>query len=127
MDTPLSELIVSVAFIGLAALLIASVDKEKAIVISRRERWMLVVLIVLYMLAVNASLYLYYAPVGYKIIYGMQGRYYLPILPLAILLLQSKRVIIEDQLYKRIAIILPVVLLLCSVLTIYARYFIHTV
>jgi len=82
---------------------------------------------VLYWLAVNTAVYVTYTPLRFKIVYGLQGRYFLPLVFLAVPLLKSQHLKLDAHVYKRLAVGLPVFLLLCSTLTIYIRYFIHNV
>lgn len=126
-DAPLSELIVVIGYIGLAALLIATPGNGKPTWLSKPEKRLIVPIIFLYWAAVSTSLYLYYSPVGYKIIYGLQGRYFIPMAVLFVPLFQSKSVRLSSYLYKRIAIYLPLFLLICSTITLYVRYFVKNV
>lgn len=124
-DAPLSELITVVGYVGLGALFFA--NRGGSFLLSKRDKILLWSTIALYWLAVSTSLYLYFSPVGYKIIYGLQGRYYLPIALMAIPLLASKKVNISQDLYKRIAVLLPLFLLISSGITVYVRYFVSNV
>jgi len=126
-DTPLAESIVTVGYIGLFLLLVGSYEGSYSELLSRRSKQLLLVLAVLYFLAVSTALYMYYSPVGFNIVYGLQGRYFLPLPLLAVPLFRTKLIKIDKVLYQRLAVGLPVLLLLCSTITIYVRYFVHNV
>ncbi len=129
LDTPLAENIVVVGYVGLALLMFASVEGQKLTKawLSAKERLLVWGMVLFYLLAISASLYLYFTPVGFKIIVGLQGRYYLPIVLLLVPLLYGNSIRVSQRLYRNVAIGLPVFLLVCSVITIYVRYFIHNV
>jgi uncharacterized membrane protein len=128
MDTPLSELIVTIGYIGLALLFFATNEKEKADwQLQKKEKLMLWGAIVLYWLAVCTALYVTYSPYRYKIVYGLQGRYFLPMLFLAIPLLTTKNIRVDSRFYRRVAVGLPIFLLVASTITITVRYFVNNV
>lgn len=126
-DTPLSELVVTIGYVGLALLVLGSTGDDKTPLVDKKAKGLLLTIAVLYWLAVSTSLYLYYSPLGYKIIYGLQGRYFIALLLLIFPVAWTKSVSINDYLYKKIALILPIFLLSSSIITIYVRYFIHNV
>lgn len=126
-DAPLSELIVTVGYMGLAILFVATYTNKTKEFFQKKEKYLLWLVLLLYWAAASTALYLYYSPVGYKIIYGLQGRYFLPLAVVALPLLQSKSVRVDKKLYKRIAVWLPIVLLISSTITIYVRYFVNNV
>ncbi len=126
-DTPLSEWIVSIGYISLFILLFANngVDKIKKLLIS--EKILIGLIITAFWMIVNLALYVFYSPVGYKIIVGVQGRYFLPILLLLIPLCASNWLKITPKAYKNIATCSSIFLLTCSMVTIYIRYYVNNV
>lgn len=82
-----------------------------------------------YWIGVNLSLYLYYSPVGFKIVHGLQGRYFIPLLVLPILLNLSinQWVIVKESTYLFLAKVLPITLLVLSIITLYVRYYVNNV
>jgi uncharacterized membrane protein len=126
-DTPLSAGIIVIGYIGLFLLLVGSTDKKPTFQLTRRAKQLLWATVFLYWLALSTALYVYYSPVAFKIIIGLQGRYYLPFAVLAIPLIQSRKIIIDKLFYSRLAVLFPIGLLLASTITLYVRYFINNV
>jgi uncharacterized membrane protein len=127
-DAPLSELLVTVGYIGLAVLMVATYAEDKTAWLSaRRHKYLMWLMALLYVGAVSTSLYLYYTPAHYKIVYGLQGRYFLPAVILITPLLISRSVRVTREFYLRTAVILPVFLLTVAVITTYVRYFVSNV
>jgi len=127
-DVPLSELIVTFGYIGLAAILIIEPGSQRAKDwFTNKEKLLIGLIAAAYMLAVSTALYLTYTPLGFKIVYGLQGRYFIPLLALAIPLLYGTWLRCSEAAYKRIAVITPIVLLSASTITIYVRFFVHNV
>ena len=126
-DTPLSELLVTAGYIGLSAIFVASVPGEETTWLSKKDKLLLLGVIIMYWLATSTALYVAFTPVHFKIVYGLQGRYFLPLALLAIPLLKTKHIRIDKRLYGRIVTLLPPALLICSAFTVYVRYFIRNV
>lgn len=127
-DAPLAEWIVAAGYAAMGFVLAASYKAEQVRQwFSRGQKLLILTVGVLYWLATSAALYVYYSPVGFKIIVGLQGRYFLPVLPLAVLLLYGKQVVVTERLYKKIAVYAPIFLLTASAITIYVRYYINNV
>lgn len=126
-DAPLSELIVSIGYIGLALIALGTYGVRQRLLLSRNEKLLVAGVALLYWLAVSTSLYMYYSPVGYKIIYGLQGRYFIPLLAVLLPLVASTKIKIEQKTYQRLAVALPLFLLVASTITIYVRYYINNV
>lgn len=125
-DTPLAEGIVVVGYMSLAALLLSSPGNFKTW-LSARQKMFLAVLAVVYVLAVSTALYVYFTPVGFKIIVGLVGRYYLPVALLLIPVFYGNWLKLSRSAYKRIAVMSPLFLLACSAITIFVRYYINNV
>lgn len=64
----------------------AILSTDKRIVMPKRWQILLVGITVLYFFAVNYALYTGYTPVNFNIVYGVQGRYFLPIIIASIIL-----------------------------------------
>jgi uncharacterized membrane protein len=127
-DTPLSEAIVVVGYIGLFVVLTASYEGDRKKEASKRwSKWLPIGTGVLYWLAVSTAMYVYYSPVGFKIIVGLQGRYFIPLLLLAVPLARIRDIQVERSLYRKFALYIPLFLLVCSVITLYVRYYINNV
>lgn len=129
MDTPLSEAITVLGYVSLLIAIVVSTDKT-----SKIKRWLmptqklLVFLVAVGLwVVVDAALYALYSPVGFKIIVGLQGRYFLPIVLLLVPLLHSKVLISSSRFYRMAVICLPTFLLASSLITIYFRYYINNV
>lgn len=125
-DAPLSELLVTAGYLSLAALYLLGYGKFQPW-LTRNQKVIVAALAVVYALAISTALYLFYSPVGFKIVYGLQGRYFLPILMLLIPLLYTRFATTTEEIYRRIAIYAPVFLLLASTITIFVRYYVNNV
>jgi uncharacterized membrane protein len=94
---------------------------------AKARKLLIIAMLFVYWLAVSASMYVYYSPVGFKIIVGLQGRYFLPAASLLIPLFYGGALRIKDSVYHKLAIGLPLFLLAASTITIYVRYYISNV
>jgi uncharacterized membrane protein len=126
MDTPLAAWIVIVGYIGLGITIVANHGSYKTW-LNRRQKTIIAAVGFVYWLAVSTALYVYYSPVGYKIIVGLQGRYFFPLVLLLIPVLYSGWLRTTRQAYRRIAVLTPTFLLIASAITIYVRYFVNNV
>jgi uncharacterized membrane protein len=125
-DAPLSELIVTVAYIAFFLLLSANYDNYRTW-LTKNQKLFIFIIGAAYWLIVSAALYIYYSPVEFKIIFGLQGRYFVPLAVLAIPLLYSNWLHITKPAYRIIAVFTPMVLLLTSLITLYVRYYVNNV
>lgn len=77
----------------LLALLVSALPVQKAeTLVTRRTRWGLGAMLVCVVLAVFAAA-LNWTPINYQTLFGMQGRYLLPVLPLALLVVQGNTLV----------------------------------
>lgn len=74
-------------------------------------------------LAIAASLYIYWADTRGAVVTGIQGRYFIPLLPLTLLLVAPLGQLKEQRKLKRVIIGLVLVSLLFAFVTMYARYY----
>jgi uncharacterized membrane protein len=72
-------------------LVAASFDGRRTLILSKHQRWFITGLFALLVAILFTGQYLAYTPVGQKAINGLQGRYFIPIAPLLLLLFQSGR------------------------------------
>lgn len=126
-DAPLSELIVTISYVILAIIMLGNGGKDSFASLTKNSRRVILSVATIYWLVVSASLYIYYSPLGFKIIYGLQGRYFLPLAIILFAMTPNKSIRIDKLLYKRLSTVTPVVLLMASTITIYVRYFINNV
>jgi len=122
-DAPLPEIVVTLIYIAMAFILILQPRRYTKSILDKQATYFIGAIFVLYWLAVNASLYIYYSPVGMGIIFGVQGRYFLPLSLLVIPLFYKGGIVAPQATYRRLAIISPIVFLLASVITISVRYY----
>lgn len=124
MDTPLSGPFVAIGYMTLAAVFLLNY-KEKAVYMSRTKKRIIIVIATIYVLALCGALYVTYSPVAFNIIYGLQGRYLLPVLFLLVPVFAAKDAIVTKRRYI-FSTILPMSLLLAtSVIAIWLRYYIE--
>jgi len=65
------------------------VDLKKPLVMTREQRTIFLGIFVIYFVGLITSMYLFWNPVGYSVATGVQGRYFIPILPLLLYLVVS--------------------------------------
>lgn len=127
LDAPLAEGIVATGYIGLfLALVVSTKDKVKEW-LSNKQKVLITLIGLAYVAGVSTALYMYYSPVGYKIIVGIQGRYFLPLAFLVIPLFYGKLLKSSRLVYRSIVIFTPLFLLISSVITLYVRYYVNNV
>jgi uncharacterized membrane protein len=127
-DAPLSELLATLGYIALFVVFVANTGAEDIKKwLSTKQKLIIGFCILAYWGAASAALYAYYSPVGFKIIVGLQGRYFLPLALLAIPLMTSKWLRASKTGYRNVAVLAPIFLLLVSFITLYVRYYINNV
>lgn len=124
-DAPISEFFATVGYISLLFILLASSQAKVEQKLNHLEKLLLVGIGLVYWLAISTALYVYYDPLKYKTIIGLQGRYFIPIALLAIPLLRSSWLRVSERHYRSIAIALPIFLLFVSSVTLFYRYYVH--
>ncbi|MCB9822873.1 DUF2142 domain-containing protein [Candidatus Nomurabacteria bacterium] len=93
----------------------------------KSNRIVLALVILLYVIGVNAAMFVFYSPVDFNIIVGVQGRYFIPALfLLAVFAANSDQLVIKEKAYKFIVKIMPILLLSVSALYIFFRFYIDT-
>lgn len=125
-DAPLADTIVVPAYVALFLVIAASTGKTKQW-LSGNQKILLGLIAIVYLLAVSTALYAYSTPVAFKIVVGLVGRYYIPVALLLIPILTGNWLVMSRKAYRRLAMISPVLLLVCSVITLYVRYYINNV
>ena len=126
LDTPLSSGLVMIGYVTLAFLLFTNYEKPK-LPLRRTDVWVITSILALYVVGTMAALYITYAPVGFGVFYGLQGRYFLLALIMAIPLFWSTPIKIAKQHYVTFLKVAMVTLLIASALTIYLRYYVTVV
>jgi len=124
-DAPLSTFWVVFGYIELTILLLMSYKAKEWL--TKNQKALVICVFVLFWLAVSTVLYLFYNPVGYKIIVGLQGRYFIPLAILLVPLFYNKAFRLEESKYLITARVFPVILLTASVITVGFRYYINNV
>lgn len=124
-DTPLSEETVVIGYIGLAFLFWANCEDKVTTWLKRWEKWLIALVLIVFWLVVNTAIYTSTTPVGQKFIAGVQGRYFLPALVPAIAIFYSGWLRTSLRAYKRVAVGLPIFLLVVSIVTLWLRYYVH--
>jgi uncharacterized membrane protein len=125
-DAPLAEIWVIFGYLTLAFLTIANYGNPRQW-LNKHQKIFLAAAAAVYWLAVSTALYIYYSPVAFKIIVGIQGRYFLPLGILLIPVLYSNWLKTSKSAYKRVAVFAPLVLLVASAITLYVRYYVNNV
>jgi uncharacterized membrane protein len=128
MDTPMSLLFVVAGYFSIAAALLANRgDDLLRLSLMRKAKLLLWSIGLIYFLGVNAAMYIYYSPVDFNIIIGVQGRYFLPLFALLILLtINNNQLRLKSGAYNLIIKTLPLLLLSVSGLYLIIRYYFDT-
>ena len=124
---PLWMTFLYVIMLAIAAFVILDTKKSKKI--DWRWKVFAVLLCLAYFGAVNLALYLGYTPVNFDIVYGVQGRYFIPIMIILAAMIFSGGVKLSksDTVKTRIGIILSIATLVILALFItYQRYYLYT-
>lgn len=125
-DAPLSEAIVVFGYVALFSLYFLNTEKVKPW-LSSKQKSLIILIALAYCIATTTALYVFFSPLQYKIVYGLQGRYFIPVLLLLVPILYGNLALTSKRTYRRIATISPVILLVASTITIFVRYYINNV
>jgi len=111
--------------IGLALAVLG--DMQNKFTLTRKQKLIFLSVLFLYIVGIILSMYIFWTPPGAEIAKGIQGRYFIPIVPLLLYLAASLRRPKWERLDRlssgTIAVIVPVVLVF-SFQTIYLKYFV---
>jgi len=97
---------------------------SKNLQLSCANKWLVLMLVFLYVTGNCIALYLLYSPVDFSVIHGLQGRYFLLILFMLIPLFANVALRISRKKFVSTVQVLSLFLLVSSALTIYLRYYI---
>jgi len=75
---------------GLALLTLAFIDGNKVFDFDLKQRLILLIIAFLNIMAIIAGFYIYSSPVGSNLVFGVQGRYFIPIIPVLLLSIANK-------------------------------------
>lgn len=127
-DTRLPLWVYTLGVLNIAFALVVSSKADRNSKISKRGRIGVLLLMLIYFAGVNAAMYVAYSPVGYDIFYGVQGRYFLPLLVVLPLIINSGVAISRLQYadVKKYLICSTIVVLMISVLIVFQRYYLFT-
>lgn len=124
LDAKLPMTLIIVAFVGLVLLLWGQEKRDMKPWLMQRPKWVILATCIAYFVGVNLAMYLAATPIGSSRITGIQGRYFLPlILPISALLYRND-ILISKNIYKTVAVILPVILLTASIIVIWQSYYV---
>ena len=98
-------------------------DKDMKRIINKKEIIIITLIVLLIIGLIFASLYVQFTPPGYRIIFGVQGRYFLPFLPLIMMVISKINMEYKGKLNLDMITIIACLLLNISViLTIFERF-----
>jgi len=128
-DTAYPLWMFSMYVVLLGILCVLNFDQKRTKNIDKRWKILVVILCAGYFAAVNLALYLGYSPLNFDIIYGVQGRYFLPILIVggAVLFTGGLTILRKDEFKVKIWIVTSVItLVLLALFITFQRYFLYT-
>lgn len=124
LDTPLPLVWIVLGYISIAFLAFVDYGKRTLLKLTRLEKLVTLSTLILYSLAVSTALYVFYSPLKYPYIVGLQGRYFIPLIALALPLFAGFNYIKTTRFfYKSFAIVTLQLLLIASTITIFLRFF----
>jgi uncharacterized membrane protein len=124
---PLWMFTLYVIVLGLACFL--KLDEKKDVVIAKKWKILAGVIAVVYFGAVNLALYLSYTPINFDIVYGVQGRYFLPIVIVAAAVIFTGGIRVNRADTSKIKIFLTIAVSCLTILALYTvlqRYYLYT-
>lgn len=126
---PLWMSYVYVFVLGIVAMV--SLEKNKqTLTVPRYWRWLAVLLAIIHFIAVNLAIYLAYTPYNFDIVYGVQGRYFLPtliIIFMALFLGRGTELKSRDrQTIVAVSSLGVFVMVVLAILVTFQRYFMYT-
>ena len=128
-DTQIPLWVYTVSVINIALALVFASTRERSKSIARGYRVGLISLMVLYFVGVNAAMYITYSPVGSEIFYGVQGRYFLPLLVLLPLLAPYGLALRDNADTRRVSrytLVSTVAVVVLSLIVVFQRYYLFT-
>jgi len=128
-DTPMALSFTILGYVLLTVVFLSNrgEDSIKSQGINSLSRLLLAVLGVAYFLFICLTLYVYYTPVAFNIIVGLQGRYFLALLPILLIFsINNNQMQVKPKLYNAFVKIIPAALLFVSAIYIVIRYYFNT-
>lgn len=127
---PLWMVTVYIAILTIAAFIKIDDRKKESKPVHRYWRTIAIGLCAVYFVGVNLALYLGYTPVNFDIVYGVQGRYFLPIvIILAMIVLPAGMALKYRKDENRVKLFIALGIIGCLLLALfitYQRYFLYT-
>ena len=89
LDTPLPSMLLGLYLVALILIVVTAGDK--GITIPPRARFLAAAILTATVLTISLTMYAVWTPVGATTVEGVQGRYFLPIAPLAMLMVANRK------------------------------------
>lgn len=130
LDTPLPTVFVLLGYLVIVLAVFARSEGGKpprAYVRALSQKKVIVAIVLTsltYIGGVYLAMYINSTPYQEKIVTGVQGRYFLPLIPLAVLFVSKNFVIVKQSLYNALVLGLPALLLVVSVIILVLRYYV---
>lgn len=109
-------------FMVIMVLFMALFEGSKNVVINLQNKFTILLVIAMTIVLIYTISYLTWTPVGQNTIDGMQGRYFLPVVPLIFLLFYNRLLKIPPQIIGITAMIMVFVSIVVSALALYEKY-----
>ena len=122
----------SYAYVAIFGVIVAtSLDKKKLTIhIPSWWRWAAIGLAAVHFVAVNLAIYLTYTPLNFPIVYGVQGRYFLPtLLIIALALCLGRGIELKEKDRRRVIVYASCgifIMVLFALFVTFQRYFMYT-
>lgn len=121
LDTPLPMVFILLSFLLMFFAVFVG-TKERTSTVSKRKLFLVLAVSALYVVGVLLSMYIISTPPQAKIITGVQGRYFLPIV-LLFAIYTPKALVANAKTLNRFYCVVPVLLLAMSILVVWLRYY----
>ena len=129
-DTPMALIFMVLGYLSLFVVMIGNRGEDYGVAKKLTHKlpiFFLFLLGVAYFIGVSLALFVYYTPVNFNIIVGLQGRYFLPLFILPIVIFLNKDAfIVNKKFYLLMVKVLPLFLLSISLLYVFIRYYQNT-
>lgn len=113
----------------LGLLCLTNMETKQSKRIEKKWKLLAIVLCAGYFTAINLAIYMGYTPVNFDIVYGVQGRYFLPIVIIAAATIFTGGVHIQrsdSRKFKQAIVISIALLILLALFITYQRYYLYT-
>lgn len=117
----------SYVYISIITCSVLIYDQNQKKALPKYWRFLAIILALIHFIGVNLAIYLGYTPFNFEIVYGVQGRYFLPAIAVLLLAFAGGQVVRSDsQKIKSYILIMSAIMVILAIFITYQRYFLFT-